>query len=140
MRSIFLIGFILTTLASFGQVDSFSLKTAMANLDQALLNKDEIKLSQLLHKEVTFGHSNGWVQNKSDVIWDLQSGKLVYTKIENTSSTIVAFNPQWATVRLNVNADGSIDGKPFQLKLHALQVWLMTRNGWQLLARQSTKL
>lgn len=133
--------FVLLRLVSLAQVDSVSLKSAMARLDRALVDKDEKTLVQLLHKDASYGHSNGWVQNKSDIINDLKSGKLIYDKIENASVSIVAINKNWATVRTNTNAQGRSTTIPsFELKLHVLQVWLRTKNGWQLLARQSTKL
>ncbi|HEV8286086.1 MAG TPA: nuclear transport factor 2 family protein [Chitinophagaceae bacterium] len=141
MRFTLTISLFFTCLIVVAQVDSISLKQAMSNLDKALVNKDEKALTQLLHDNVSYGHSNGWVQNKTEIISDLKSGKLVYDKIENTSVTIVAINNDWATVRTNTNANGkSLTIPAFELKLHVLQVWLKTKQGWQLLARQSTKL
>lgn len=122
------------------QVDSISLKESMSSLDKALINKDEKALTQLLAEDLSYGHSNGWVQTKADIINDLKSGKVIYNKIENTGVTIATINESLATVRINTNVEGSISGNAFQLKLHVLQVWLRTRNGWRLLARQGTKL
>ena len=141
MKPLFTICLLFVSAISFAQVDSVSLKQAMSNLDKALVTKDEKALVQLLHAEVSYGHSNGWVQNKTDIINDLKSGKLIYDRIENTSVNIVAINNNWATVRTSTNATGRSTTIPtFELKLHVLQVWLKTKNGWQLLARQSTKL
>jgi hypothetical protein len=122
------------------KVDTVSLKEAMSGLDKGLLSKDENVLLRLLHKDLSYGHSNGWTQTKNDVLADFKSGKMLYTKIENSSVVIVAQNKNWATVRTNTNAEGEVDHKPFQLKLYVLQVWINTKQGWQLLARQSTKL
>jgi hypothetical protein len=140
MPFIFTICLFFTSVISIAQVDSVSLKEAMSSLDKALINKDEKTLVQLLHADVSYGHSNGWVQNKNDIINDLKTGKLVYNKIENTSVMIAAISNDWATVRVNTNAEGSINGTAFQLKLHVLQVWMKSMSGWQLWARQSTKL
>ena len=141
MKHLFTICLLFVSVISFAQVDSISLKQAMLDLDKALVTKDEKALVQLLHTEVSYGHSNGWVQNKMDIINDLKSGKLIYDKIENTSVNIVAINNNWATVRTSTNAIGrSGTNPPFELKLHVLQVWLKTNVGWQLLARQGTKL
>lgn len=140
MPFIFTICLFFTSVISIAQVDSVSLKEAMSSLDKALISKDEKTLVQLLHADVSYGHSNGWVQNKNDIISDLKSGKLVYNKIENTSVMIAAISNDWATVRVNANAEGSINGAAFQLKLHVLQVWMKSMSSWQLLARQSTKL
>ena len=141
MRFIFTIFLFFTGLVARAQADSILLKEALANLDRALVNKDEKALLKLLNNDVSYGHSNGWVQNKNDIINDLKSGKLIYDKLDNTSVTIVAINKSWATVRTNTNATGRSTTIPtFELKLHVLQVWLKTKSGWQLLARQSTKL
>src|SRR5438552_822734 len=139
MRFLFMICLMIAGLTVVAQTDTASLKDALSRLDKALLNKDEPALQQLLHKDVSYGHSSGWVQNKNDILADFKSGKLVYSKIENSSVIIVSQNKKWATVRTNTNAEGEIDHKPFQLKLHVLQVWIKTKKGWQLLARQSTK-
>jgi hypothetical protein len=140
MRFILSICLFFTTVVAVAQVDSVSLKETMSNLDKALMNKDEKTLVQLLHPDVSYGHSNGWVQSKNDIINDLKSGKLVYNKIENINVMVVAINSSWATVRTNTNAEGIVNGTAFQLKLHILQVWIKMKSGWQLLARQSTKL
>src|SRR5205085_10926845 len=115
MKMIFTIALFFTGLIAVAQADTVSLKDAMSGLDKALLNKDEKNLQQLLHKDVSYGHSNGWVQNKNDMLADFKSGKLVYNKIENSSVIIVAQNETWATVRTNNNADGEIEHKAFQL-------------------------
>jgi len=140
MRYILTICLFFTGLVNFAQVDSVSLKTAMGKLDKALMEKDNSTLQVVLHKDVSYGHSNGWVQNKQDILNDMKTGKLVYNKIENNNVTIAALNKKWATVRTNTNAEGMISGAAFQLKLHVLQFWINTKKGWQLLARQSTKL
>ena len=140
MKLILTIALFFTGLLVTAQTDSSSLKDALTRLDKALLGKDEAALQGLLHKDVSFGHSSGWVQNRNDIFADLKSGKLVYNKIENSSVIIVSQNKKWATVRTTTNAEGELDHKAFQLKLHVLQVWVNTKKGWQLLARQSTKL
>lgn len=141
MKYIFTIGLFFISVLSFAQVDSISLKQAMSDLDKALVGKDEKSLTLLLHPDVSYGHSTGWVQNKSDIINDFKSGKVTYDKLENTSVSIVAINNNWAVVRTRTNAVGRSTTVPtFDLKLHVLQVWLKTKSGWQLLARQSTKL
>ena len=129
-----------TSLITIAQTDSVSLKSAMKKLDKALIEKDYSALQTVLHNDVSYGHSNAWVQTKQDIMNDLKSTKLVYNKIENTNVMIMAINKDWATVRTNTNAEGMVSGTAFNLKLHVLQVWMKTKMGWQLMARQSTKL
>ena len=125
--------------SSFAQIDSIGLKTAMQQLDKALLQKDETVLRSVLHDDLSFGHSNGWIQSKSDILNDFTSGKLTYNKIENNSSAIVKISKQYATVKTNTNAEGTVNGTAFKLTLHIMQFWIKTKTGWQLIARQSAK-
>ena len=132
--------FLLIAKSSFTQIDSVGLKNAMQQLDKALLQKDETVLKSVLHKDLSYGHSNGWIQSKSDILNDFASGKLTYSKIENNSSAIIVINKDYATVKTNTNAEGAVNGTAFNLKLHIMQFWIKTKKGWQLIARQSTKL
>ena len=132
--------FLLTTQSSFAQIDSVGLKNAMQQLDKALLQKDETILNSVLHKDLSYGHSNGWIQSKSDILNDFTSGKLTYSKIENNSSAIIIINKEYATVKTNTNAEGVVNGTEFKLTLHIMQFWIKTKKGWQLIARQSAKL
>lgn len=131
--------FLLIAKGSFAQVDSIGLKDTMHKLDKALLEKDEVVLRSVLHDEVSYGHSNGWIQSKSDIINDFKSGKLVYNKIDNNSSAIVRISKNYATVKTNTNAEGAVNGTAFKLTLHIMQFWIKTKKGWQLVARQSAK-
>jgi hypothetical protein len=130
----------LFTKCVFAQADSIKLKQTIAKLDKALIEKDAEVLKEVLHKDASFGHSNGWAQTKEDVLNDFKGGKLVYHKIENSSIILVAVNKKWATIRTNTHAEGTNGGNAFNLNLHILQVWVKTKKGWQLAARQSAKL
>ena len=132
--------FLLIAKSSFAQIDSIGLKNAMQQLDKALLQKDEVVLKSVLHKEVSYGHSNGWIQSKDDILNDFKSGKLTYNTIENNSSAIVKISEKYATVKTNTNAEGLVNGSAFKLTLHIMQFWIKTKKGWQLIARQSAKL
>ena len=125
--------------SSFAQIDSIGLKNTMQQLDKALLEKNESVLRSVLHKDISFGHSNGWIQTRDDILNDFKSGKLVYNKFENNSSAIVSISKKYATVKTNSNAEGTVNGTAFKLTLHVMQFWIKTKKGWQLIARQSAK-
>ena|SRR5687767_13065139 len=125
--------------SSFAQIDSIGLKNTMQQLDKALLEKNESVLRSVLHKDISFGHSNGWIQTRNDILNDFKTGKLVYSKFENNSSAIVSISKKYATIRTNSNAEGTVNGTAFKLTLHVMQFWLKTKKGWQLMARQSAK-
>jgi len=128
---------LLISSVSFGQT-SF-LKDAVSKLDKALIEKDTATLKQLLHKNLTYGHSSGWVETKDDVVKDLTSGKLVYYTIKSDSIAWKT-DANWASMRSKTKVEVSVNNNRTELNLHVLQVWLKTNKGWQLIARQSTKL
>ena len=128
---------LLISSVSFGQT-SF-LKDAVSKLDKALIEKDTATLKQLLHKNLTYGHSSGWVETKDDVVKDLTSGKLVYYTIKSDSIAWKT-DANWASMRSKTKVEVSVNNNKTELNLHVLQVWLKTNKGWQLIARQSTKL
>ena len=140
MKLFVFISLFFTNLVAVAQVDSVGLKDAMQKLDKALLQKDEVVLKSVLHNDLSYGHSNGWIQSKDDILNDFKSGKLTYNNIENNSSAIVKINKKYATVKTNTNAEGSVNGTAFKLTLHVMQFWIKTKKGWQLIARQSAKL
>lgn len=135
----FLLSISILFLSSFTFAQTPALKAAVAKLDKALVEKDTVVLKQLLNKDVSYGHSNGWIESKEDVINDLVSNKLIYHSIKSDSLT---WNMQsdWASVRSKTKVEVTLNGNKIELNLHVLQVWWRTNKGWQLIARQSTKL
>src|SRR5688500_2565636 len=109
MKVLLIIALVVASLAGFAQVDSLVLKESIQKLDKALLEKDNTALQAILHKDLNFGHSNGWVQSKTDILNDFKTGKLVYDKIENNNMAILAINKKWATVRTNTQAGGKVN-------------------------------
>ncbi|RYD59325.1 MAG: nuclear transport factor 2 family protein [Sphingobacteriales bacterium] len=121
------------------QAGADDVRKAITELNKALLQKDSVTLKKLSHENLTYGHSNGWIETRQDVIGNLYNGKLTYTKIEQQEPKIW-MEGKTATVRKDATAAILLDGKPMELKLHVLQVWVKTKKGWQLVSRQSVKL
>ena len=123
------------------QSDSVIVKENLIRLENALIAKNYEDMQGLLHHDVSYGHSTGWVQTKQDVIADCKSGKLSYYKIERNNMHVAAISKDWATVRYTGIIEAVGDGKDIKAALHVLQVWVKDKKGkWQLLARQATKL
>ena len=118
--------------------DSSSLAKSVADLNDALINKDTVKLKKLLKDDVHYYHSNGWVELKKDMVQDLYNGKLNYKKINVTSQNIRA-RGNMGQVRMMVDIDVTMMGRPVQLKLDVYQQWVWANNGWKLVARKGQK-
>ncbi len=119
--------------------DTAGLRKAVLKLNKALVEKDSATLKKLLHKKVTYGHSNGWVETKRDVIGNLFSGTLVYNNLEQHPLTMTVEEDNVAIVRSDLGIDVTYDGQPIKMKLHVMQVWIKKKKGWLLLGRQSAK-
>ncbi len=137
MRSLFLFVLIFTYTVLHAQ-DTVAVKQAIDRLEKALIEKDTAAVKSLLHKKALFGHSNGWVQNKDEVIRDMNSGYLRYLIIDRQSISIKV-DGKLAVLKEWVEVTGNKDGTDFKLKLFVLQQWIRTNKGWQLWIRQSAK-
>jgi hypothetical protein len=130
---------LLLSIGVLAKPDTLQLHQNIAQLNAALLKKDTVQLKQLLHNKLTYGHSNGWVQNKQDMVADFVSGKIEYRTIEATKAAIVWEN-NIASVRNESEVEGTVNGTAFKMKLHIVQVWVWKQKKWLLLSRQSVKL
>ena len=119
--------------------DTTELKKATVLLNEALLKKDSSVLMQLLDINIGYGHSNGWIQSKSDVLQDFASGKISYTKLE-VSDEKFQIQQQAVAIRNITTVEGVGSGNSFKMSLQVLQVWKRIKGKWVLIARQSVKL
>ncbi len=119
--------------------DTTELKKATVLLNEALLKKDSSVLMQLLDINIGYGHSNGWIQSKSDVLQDFASGKISYTKLE-VSDEKFQIQQQAVAIRNITTVEGVVSGNSFKMSLQVLQVWKRIKGKWVLIARQSVKL
>jgi hypothetical protein len=137
MRKIFLFVLFFTYTVLNAQ-DTTAVKQVVDRFEEALVKKDSAAIKKLLHKKALFGHSNGWVQNKDEVIRDMSSGYLVYKKIDQQSVSI-SIDDKYAVVKEWMEVTGNKGGTDFTIKLFVLQQWIKTKKGWQLWIRQSAK-
>jgi Domain of unknown function (DUF4440) len=118
--------------------DTSGVKQAVDRFEEALVKKDTVSIKKLLHEKSLFGHSNGWVQNKDEVLRDMVSGYLVYNKIDQQSVSI-RVDKKYAVVKEWMEVTGNRGGTDFTVRLFVLQQWIKTKKGWQLWIRQSAK-
>lgn len=120
---------------SFGVIEE-----AVPALDKALLAGDETVLALLLHDDVTFGHSNGWIQDKKDVIYDLKKKVLQYTEIRQLDIEDGTHRGDMIGLRRKLAVKGTYKEDPFDLVLSVWEVWVSNNGKWQLWGRQSVKI
>ena len=111
----------------------------MMNLRNALLSKDSIALSKVLADEVTYGHTNGLTQSKAELITSVMSGEQEYKSIDPYDINVRAYG-NTAIVNMKSKVEMNYQGKPLDLNMKILLVWINKDEVWKLVARQSTKL
>jgi hypothetical protein len=120
------------------QTDEEKLIATVKEFHQALVNKNTVSINQQTDKALSFGHSNGWVQTKTDVIKDLETGYLTYGEIKE-DSIAVGMNGNLANVRFKADITATLKGTTNSVKLKVLEVWVKKSNRWLLFARQAVK-
>ncbi len=110
----------------------------MLGLKTALIQKDSVSLSKLLASDVSYGHSNAWLQTKAQLIRDVVSGVQDYKSIEPSNMDIRIYDNS-AVVTLQSKVNMMFQGKPLDMSMNVLLVWVKRNNDWKLVARQSVK-
>jgi ketosteroid isomerase-like protein len=109
---------------------------AMESLKHAVLHKDGPALERLLANDLTYTHSAGQEQTKAEFIQSITSGKSITEKLE-FSGTSVRLYGKTALVKGRVDLWHS----PTNIvHMNILHVWEKSPQGWQLVARQATRL
>ncbi len=138
MRNLVTISLLFIYSAAMAQSEK-SLHLAVDGFSNALVERDSVELKKLVADKLVYGHSNGWKQTKQELIGDLYNGKIIYKKIDQSDEQSVV-EGNTGCVRTTANIDVVMEGKPVQMKLHVLQVWVWKNKRWQLLSRQSIKM
>jgi hypothetical protein len=127
------------TAASFAQqTEEQKLVATLKEFHQALVNKNTVSINQQTDKALSYGHSNGWVENKKELIGHLESGVTAYRSFTE-DSIAVNMNGNVANVRFKASLDVSMNGNAVNLKLIVLEVWVKKSKRWVLFARQAVR-
>ena len=116
---------------------------ALVTLDQrradAQIQRDMATLDNLLGDDLTYIHASGLVQDKSEFIADLKSGKRQYKSIKYSDVNVrMLQNAAVITARNDITVTS--DGKDNDLSVRITEVYAKRSGRWQLIAYQSTRL
>jgi Domain of unknown function (DUF4440) len=115
------------------------LNNKVEQLHSALVKKDSVMLQYLLHDSVSYGHSNGLIENKTSIWKNLKSSYIQYHDIKYSNLKIQIYK-NTAIVRYNAEINVDFESKNYKLTLHTLQTWQRRGKNWQIIARQATKI
>jgi superfamily II helicase len=138
MKSILLLLFVFSFAFANAQTEEEKLTTTLKEFHQALVNKNTASINQQTDKALSYGHSNGWVQTKADVIKDLETGKIVYHSFREDSLAIT-IDENMANARFVADVNATLNGNTVNSHLKVLEVWVKKGKRWILFARQGVK-
>src|SRR5262245_55619086 len=114
-------------------------QAAMDSWKQATMKKDGAALDKLLHPDLSYSHSSGKNETKAEVIAAVTKGKATVESIKFSETTVRVYG-NTALVKGVVDIVNNTDGKSTPAHLNILHVWMKGGNGWQMVARQATRL
>jgi hypothetical protein len=133
MKGVFVI--ILLFVSFRGIAQNAEVVGVMKSFHQAMIRQDSI--GYFIHDSLTYGHSNGWIENAKEFRTDLGS-IITYHSIKEDSIVVAATN-KIAHIRFVADIDVSLRGKRTQFHLKILEVWVKEKKRWKLFARQAVK-
>ena len=120
------------------QTEETKLITAMKEFHQALVEKNTVSINQQTEKALSYGHSNGWIQTKTDLLKDFETGLISYQSYKE-DSVLVSLSGKFANVRFIADINATLRGNSISYHLKVLEVWVKKGNRWLLFARQAVK-
>lgn len=102
-------------------------------------NNDD-KIVNILCSDVSFGHSNGWVQTIDDFIKDFSSKKVIYKEIKQLEISDLKRHKNFVSIRRKIYVSGLYKDQKFEMKLALLEIWMKKNAVWKLWSRQSVEI
>jgi hypothetical protein len=116
-----------------------NLEKRVEALREAMVNPTKEKLESLVMDQLSYGHSGGNIDNKTEFIEKFLDGRSDFTEIKLLDPTIQIYK-KTAIVRHNLVGKSMDKGKaPADVNILVMTTWVMDGKNWRLLARQAVK-
>lgn len=116
-----------------------ALVQAVENLKDAMVSGQREALEAIVSDDLNYGHSSGKVEDKTTFVETIASGKSDFVSIELKNQTY-KITGKTAIVRHQLFAKTNDGGKPGEVQLGIMLVFIKQGKDWKLLARQAYKL
>ena len=111
------------------QTEEEKLISTMKEFHRALVQKNTVSINQQTEKSLSYGHSNGWVQNKTDIIKDFETGLISYQTYKEDSIQVL-MSGNFANIRFIADIDATLRGNLISNHLKVLEVWVKKGKRW----------
>ena len=108
-------------------------------LDSLMIMNDS-QIVELFCTDVSFGHSNGWIQNLDDFKKDFLSKKVSYKEITQLKISELKKFKNAVSIRRTIKVAGLYKNQDFEMKLALLEIWMKKKSAWKLWSRQSMEI
>ena len=119
--------------------DEKEVAAAVETLHKAMIDASKSGLEAITADNLSYGHSSGKMENKSEFVEALVSGKSDFTAIAISDQTI-KITDKTAIVRHALKGETLANGTPGTVSLQVILVWIKQKSDWKLLARQAIKM
>lgn len=120
------------------QVATEKLEMTIREFHQDLVKKNTVSINQQTDKALSYGHSNGWIETKTDILRNIETGYMSYVSYKEDSLK-VEINGNVAHARFIADISARLNGKDGNFHLKVLEVWVKKGKRWLLFARQAVK-
>lgn len=104
-----------------------------------LINQQSDSLKAILDDRVLYIHSNGWAQTRQEILDDMNSGKLIYKKIDVQDAKVRLYD-KTAIVNGTGRFAGVREGHEFDMTLSYTEVYVLRKKKWMLVTRHANRL
>jgi hypothetical protein len=118
--------------------DHRNLEKQVEELRVLLISPEQKQLEKITSPHLSYGHSNGRVENQQEFIAYMLSGVSKFVTIDLQDQTVDVVG-QAGIVRHTIVAETNNEGETVHIKIGVLLVWQKEDNAWKLLTRQAFK-
>jgi hypothetical protein len=141
MKKISLIAILFISINSFGQSkEAEEVNQLHKKKFTWLINKNYDSLNWLMDEQLSYIHSNGWIQTKQEVVDDLKSGKSDYSSVVVEESTVSLYDKCAIAKGKGIYKGFMPDKSEFNVHLLYTEVYVKVKKQWKLVLRQATKI
>ena len=125
--------------AQNSQDEIATIENTVTKLYTAMVDKNKGILEDLTMEKLSYGHSSGKIENKSEYVDGVLNGAFQFISITPIDQTI-SINNDVGVVRHIFKGEGTNNGTPAMVNIGCLLVFQKDNGNWKLLARQAYKL
>ena len=138
LKKIVIIVLLLGSVVVHAQTNEEKLTVTLKEFHQALVKKNTVSINQQTDKALSYGHSNAWVETKTEMIKNLETNYINYHSYKEDSLKVI-INGNMANARFVADIAVTLNGNKGNYHLNVLEVWVKKGKRWLLFARQAVK-